>query len=474
MNLACSLPPIGDEDGTCASEGTWRKRDVATADTAMASTWAGDSTSSSWMRSDSRGETPGPGSARPTSEGLDLRAGLRMPGPGSSEDDYNRWVEKLWKRMDRDGGGSITRQELECEEFYEVIKVACGGAAGGGGGKSYARSTMNISEAIQFCLRKADTSGDGILQFDEFASFMKTLCNPNAKNRQNAYLIFSLFDIDGSGEIDRNEFKEMYRFFIGKNPTEAQFDEEWQRLAAAGDGEKATQKQYIKWLQTSPNPVFRGHAPPAEAPKPRKPPESRESRLAKLMNPSRCTPVDQLPKWKKSFASGLNPGHVNEVRTQGRREYFMKSQSEIHLRRFYQEHELFEGHLNALESPEPQQQHCVLWPRVLSNCGPPMTLPQRHNPGGSMLDHKTGRATMWEDYWVLPQRLRQHGKHYHRPLACSALFSEPDRNSRAATQRHGPASCRAMRGARAHPDQEVNSCRHTMLEAEPWGAPSPW
>merc|ERR1712038_231193 len=98
-----------------------------------------------------------------------------------------------------------------------------------GGGAQYERSEINIEQAMEFCLRKADLNSDGSLSFEEFRSF--TFClRTETLAKHTATLIFALFDTDGDARIDEAEFREIYRFFLGHHPKEVDFQAEWARL----------------------------------------------------------------------------------------------------------------------------------------------------------------------------------------------------------------------------------------------------
>lgn len=81
---------------------------------------------------------------------------------------------------------------------------------------------------------------------------------------------------------------------------------------------------------------------------------------------------------------------------------------------FFQIFENRQAHYNPPASAPP----CKLFPKSLSTeGGSPMTLPQRHSPGGSMRDLLSGEIVAWHDYWSPPAR--------YRPLVDSLLKSFP-------------------------------------------------
>merc|ERR1712008_517719 len=132
-------------------------------------------------------------------------------------------------------GGTITKAELDCEEFHTAVRLAIAPltSSSGAGGAVYTRSEMNIKEAIQFCMNKADINRDNDLSYKEFRSLILTLRDPDLA-QYSANLAFALFDLDTSLSIDQREFRELYRFFLRRNPTEVEFKTEWGRIARDG------------------------------------------------------------------------------------------------------------------------------------------------------------------------------------------------------------------------------------------------
>merc|ERR1719215_218820 len=169
------------------------------------------------------------------------------------------WIQDLWRRLDRDKSGTITREELEVEAFHEVMRSAVAPNRASSGGATHSRAELNMRDAIQFCMRKADQNSDASLSWPEFRSLVGCLLDPNTGA---ADLAFALFDLDSSQRIDRQEFHELLRFFLGRNATATEFQDEWVRLIAGHDNvSDATRQQYMKWLGKTPIPEIRQHAP---------------------------------------------------------------------------------------------------------------------------------------------------------------------------------------------------------------------
>lgn len=181
---------------------------------------------------------------------------------GFSPREHHDWCLRMWLRMDRDNSGFISRQELDCEEFRGILRKALTPNSGGNmGGPRYARAEMNIDQALFFLMRKADLNGDGAISFLEFTSLIQVL-RESRDAIHTANMIFALFDLDSDGFIDDVEFREIFRFFLGHEPSYKEFQEEWLLLDETKSG-KVTRSQYVAWLQTSQNPIFRWHSPDA-------------------------------------------------------------------------------------------------------------------------------------------------------------------------------------------------------------------
>jgi len=382
--------------------------------------------------------------------------------------------------MDRDLSGHITRDELNCEEFHNVVLAAVAPVTKSGpGGVLYSRSSLNMSEAIAFCLRKADQNSDGYLSFSEFRSLIKTLQDVHTQ-ASTAHLAFSLFDLDYSLSIDREEFREVMRFFLGHNPTEVEFQEEWLQARRGQQKDKVTRDEYIRWLQTTPNPVFHQHAPPLQ-------PEGdqSETKPQAALARSQSNYLREKPRWNKRFNACMNPGHINDFRPQGLREYFSPSQSLPELKRFYETYPgTFRAHHTRLEAPPSPEVTCALWPKSISTeGGTPLNLPKRHEPQGSMRDHRTSKVQLWDENWSPPIRLKARFRPGDKPYAPRALFGEV--TDAFALSREGIGvkpepkaarrrSCRVPGGAPLgglgpRPDAKlITAARPTTLEAEPW------
>jgi len=99
-------------------------------------------------------------------------------------------LKEVFKVFDKDGGGSISLEELG-----EVLSALGGEATDG-----------ELLKALQ----KYDTNGDGEIQFDEFEAMMKSKANSSKKEEVDELKeAFKVFDKDGSGTITANELCEV-------------------------------------------------------------------------------------------------------------------------------------------------------------------------------------------------------------------------------------------------------------------------
>jgi Ca2+-binding EF-hand superfamily protein len=358
----------------------------------------------------------------------------------------------MWKRMDRDNSGTLTRKEVDCEEMRIVLRLVLvpqDGSHACGGGATYTRTSMNHEEALRFCVRKADVNNDGILSFEEFKCFTWELRQKSGQ--QAAGLIFALFDLDSDQIINETEFREIYRFYLGHHPKHADFMEEWARLA--GDGWGVTRDRYMRWLETSANPIFRRHlfSNTKEAPEKKNAVDviadavvagakrrgshiSRNSRLKNMsfLELSKSGPqikkdpdgwplaprkdVKDRPRWNQKWNWQINP---NNDLPMGERIYFNQSQSLPQLRHFLANHAGCERQHQTLTSPSLPKRLKVVSTDTTDDV---MSDPRRHRPGGHMSEHGSGETVLWEDRWQTPLRFRQRFKLSDRPLAPHSLF----------------------------------------------------
>jgi hypothetical protein len=343
---------------------------------------------------------------------------------------------------------------------------------------------------------------DKKLSFDEFKSLLLCLKEPQLA-RYTANLIFSLFDLDANRLLDKQEFHELQRFLLGRNPSHNEFEEEWHRLVAPAQQSSATpvelidQRSYIAWMQNSSIPAIMQQAPKGIAPRmvapkaegtpPQSPTAKDRAGTAPGRAESSASPVDlsatrglrsttssmrSRPKWNQRFNCSINPGHINDTRPAGIREYFGRAQSMPELKRFWKAHDgkTFNKHVSALETEPPEPPRCPIFPKCLSTeGGTPNNLPERHSPGGTMTDFNFGHRTIWEDNWSTPMRYKTRFNAVDRPLASKATFGVIN------DCRNSDVSPAALRRKEFQLDAKIRRRKklpglqkHCALEAEPW------
>lgn len=324
-----------------------------------------------------------------------------VPSAAVSPREHDAWAAKVWSRMDRDRNGFISRSELDCEVFRSIIKSILSPNQGANtGGVPYERVESNVIQAVNYCFRKADLNSDRMLTFTEFRNFTLYLRHQD-QGHNTGTLIFALFDLDSDGKLSESEFREVYRFYMGKNPTEEQFQEEWGRLDAEAN-QFVTLPEYVKWLQTSTNPTFRQHAPmtvPAEVDLAFSPDPSRASSRSGLPSLLRRKKEAIRPPWNPRFNIGLD---FNLHCCKGRRKFFSRPQSLPELTRHYQTHRGFDSNFSKLLSEMAPRKS-----PILSNDSTGFEFQrERSLPGGTMRNPDTGRLTPWEDHWQPPLCLK--------------------------------------------------------------------
>mmetsp|Transcript_43664 Transcript_43664/g.100756 ORF Transcript_43664/g.100756 Transcript_43664/m.100756 type:complete len:393 (-) Transcript_43664:77-1255(-) len=379
-----------------------------------------------------------------------------VPADELSPAEEHEWVVQLWKRMDRDLSGTIVRRELDCQELHSVIhSVLAPKGHLGMGGASYARAQINIQQCVDYCLRKADVNSDHELSFQEFKSFILTL---RKIGPSGAHLVFSLFDLNQDGCIDRNEFREIFRYFLGHKPTEEEFRREWANCVSNSIEDAAGIDDFVKWMGHSEHPIFKQVVKGMAADLPLEGSSASGGRKART-NHLEGELFRRQVRWNQRFASTVNPGHMNDSLPQGERLYFSRPHSLPELQRMYTKYAGFEGQLQRLEAPEKKKKvHCELCPQILSGeGGTPLTLPGRHSRKGSMRNPATGQKVPWEDQWQMPTRFLNTNNFANRPLAPGALFSA----TRTASVRHVVPSKNKL------VPREPRAARETTLEVIP-------
>lgn len=339
-------------------------------------------------------------------------------------DSHLEWVMKLWSRMDRDRSGAIDTKELNSEEFQEVLKSVIAPNRKGKSTAFYARSALNVSQLINFCVHKADNNFDGKLQFEEFSSFLRALRNMANDQKSVTGLTFALFDLDYNGLLDRQEFLEVYKYHLGHRPTEAEFEEDWSKLDVDGKGSVGP-KEYRDWLRINENKLFKDFrglvAPDSRPDSPAERSSSPEKIIKKdavsLLLASRKQQRLRSP-WNENFAA-TDFSTANFSLPPRQKYVFSRTQSEPELGRFYSRRRLFKTQFERLHAPEPEPFRTMLTADL-----PPL-LPERHKPDGRMRD-SAGQRTRWDDCWQTPKGILIKNQPSPGSLSLRCMGQPPD------------------------------------------------
>jgi len=324
-----------------------------------------------------------------------------------TKEEHHEWALHLWNRMDRDGSGSIARDELNCDEFQDVLKsVISPENTGEASHASYGRAEIHITQALDFCLRKATLNSDGTLSFKEFKSFMKVLRNQgDAHNR--VHLMFALFDLDGSNTIDRDEFEGIYRFFCGHNPTHEEVETSFIQMDRF-DKKEVTRNQFIRWLKHEAPPSFKHHAAGVEEDTSSQASSTiKKSSGLKIKKINRPAPgmYEPLPdsastwsnswqcQWNERFR-GRDHSLYNPTAPNLLKHYFSAPQTLPELDRFYSTYRGFHVHRRALHKKEPPEPRPVL----SSQSKTKEVNPERAAAGGTARNSK-GDSILWDNEW---------------------------------------------------------------------------
>lgn len=312
-----------------------------------------------------------------------------------------------------------------------------------------------MEEAVKLCLLQAEDQNKNMLTFEDFYRLLKMLLSGNFAAAY-PHLGFMLFDLDKTGYLDRNEFRELLRFFLNRNPTQQEFEEEWHRvvmLGNGGDAERVTLAMYRRWIRETDNPAIAQNQ------------NVSASFLQEGLEAAQAGSLkDTRPSWNPRFNAGLSQGHVNEHRHTSKREYFVRPQSLPELKRFYEAYSQdFGQQQQKLARPLDSAATSVLFPKSLSSeVSDPLLMPKRHTPGGTMSDHTNGDTAIWEDHWMTPLRLRSHHKPGYRPLPLRATFGSLEM---------GVSTLRPSRSKwlqKSYDSHIIRPARETTFVAEPW------
>jgi len=164
-------------------------------------------------------------------------------------DDHHQWCVARWIRLDRDGDGDLAREELNTETFFDLIREVMGSSA-----DDHIHIKINVAQFVKWFQNRADSNNDKRLSFDEFeiiTDVIKTApsMHDRSARRMWAEAAFALFDINGDNMIDREEFCQLYAFFVGYRPKEADLEKAWITLDKKGN-QQVNRRTFIDWAMT--------------------------------------------------------------------------------------------------------------------------------------------------------------------------------------------------------------------------------
>ncbi|KAL6650950.1 hypothetical protein ACP70R_009875 [Stipagrostis hirtigluma subsp. patula] len=168
----------------------------------------------------------------------------KMPSPGQQADAAE--LARVFELFDRDGGGRITREELEdslaklgmpvpgdelasmiaridangdgcvdVEEFGELYRSIMAGddsKAGGEGGRGgEGEEEGEADEDMREAFRVFDANGDGYITVDELGAVLASLGLKQGRTAEECRRMIGRVDRDGDGRVDFHEFVQMMR-----------------------------------------------------------------------------------------------------------------------------------------------------------------------------------------------------------------------------------------------------------------------
>jgi len=288
---------------------------------------------------------------------------------GLTPQQHRQWALALWKRMDRDNNQEMTLDELNCSEFLEALRTILTPAMASKSVGIYARAEINLTQVLHHCLKLADTNRDGTLNFQEFERFLTNLRKPKHPT-ELALLYMNMFDADPDAYIAENEFRDMWRYFMGRNPRSDEFQFHWSRMDTARAG-RISQRALAKWLAKTAPKAFTTLAPPVIEPEGSETEDPGSGSLqatrtkSKIFRPAPglwhqpSTPWQSAHEWN-SVPQDPCDQNIAWRGCQRQKTFFSRPESLPELRRFYATHRGFQAHKRQLKMPEEPPRRPVL------------------------------------------------------------------------------------------------------------------
>lgn len=99
---------------------------------------------------------------------------------------------------------------------------------------------------IQDLVKKADTDGNGTIEFNEFAPLMKKFMKPQEKAEDDLRDAFNVFDKDGNGYISAAELRHIMTN-LGEKLTDEEVDDMMKEADVDGDGQ-VNYDEFVKMM----------------------------------------------------------------------------------------------------------------------------------------------------------------------------------------------------------------------------------
>jgi len=333
----------------------------------------------------------------------------QAPQAAVSKEEHEEWARKLWQRIDRDNSDEITRDELCCDEFQGVLRSIIAPDSVGQSVATYGRSEINLERALNYILAKADKNNDGVLSFKEFVSFLRFMRN-ETRPEHLSNIIFALFDLDNNNQLDKEELREIFKYFLGHHAPSQDIRKAWVAMDPSGL-DYITKEAFLKWLKGDPPAAFKQHVAPVigSAPSsdagdaaPRRSPKAK----AVFRPAPGCLPPrertksaadDVQPNWNSRFAA-KDPCAQNLAwrGNQRMKTFFSRPQSLPELHRFYCTYTGFEKNREKLRKPEPFADKRKLVQSADNVMLLTMPGAGRHKPGGRMRN-TLGEEVPWRE-----------------------------------------------------------------------------